>query len=154
MAEIRIRVDASPTSAQFKVVKRELNNRLKAGMVKGAERSVLPRVRAHAPSVVQPYLTVRAAVTRGAYVTTRGPRQGDQITGLLNFGGTVRAPIFPQEAEALAIPGIGLRAAVRKPRHYRGKAFIQRGILEAKPDLEQAVMAEVMDSFGDLAVAD
>jgi hypothetical protein len=152
--EIRIRIDASPTSAQFRVVKRELNARLRAGMVKGAEKYALPKVLQQAPSVVRPYLTVKAAVTKGAYITTRGPRQGDRITGLLNYGGVVKAPIRPQEAEALAIPGVGLRAAVTGPRHYRGQGFIQKGVLAAKPGLEDAVLEEVMDSFGDLAVAE
>lgn len=152
--EIRIQVDASPTSAQFKVVRRELNARLKAGIAAGTEKYALPRVLANAPSVVRPYLTAKATVTRGGFITTRGPIQGDRITGLLNFGGTVRAPIRPQEADALAIPGIGLRASVTKPRHYAGKAFIQRGILEAKPGLEDAVVDEVMESFGPLAVAE
>lgn len=151
---ISVRIDASPTSAQFRVVRRELNLRLKAGMVKGAERAAMPSIRRIAPSVVQPYLTVRAAASKGAYITTRGPRQGDRITGLLNFGGIVRAPIRPQDAEALKIPGVGLRASVTKPRIYRGKAFIERGILAAKPGLEEAVLEEVMDSFGDLAVSD
>lgn len=151
--EIRIRIDESPSTAQFKVVKKELNARLKAGMVKGAEKAVLPKVLAVAPSVVRPYLTAKAAASKGAYITTRGPRQGDRIVGLLNYGGVVRAPIFPKEAQALAIPGIGLRASVRKPRVYTGKGFIQRGILNAKPGLEDAVLEEIMDSFGDLAVA-
>ncbi len=149
--EIRIRVDASPTSAQFKVVRRELNARLKAGTVAGVEKYALPRVRAVAPSVVRPYLTAKASVSRGGYITTRGPRQGDRITGLLNFGGTVRAPIRPQEADALTIPGVGLRASVTGPRTYRGKRFIEQGILEAKPGLEDAVLEEIMDSFGPLA---
>lgn len=152
--EIRIQIDESPTTAQFNVVKKELNARLRAGMIAGAERAVLPRILAIAPSVVKPYLTAKAAATKGAYITTRGPRQGDRITGLLNYGGIVSAPIRPQEAEALAIPGIGLRASVTKPRHYAGKGFIQKGILEAKPGLEDAVLEEVMDSFGDLAVSD
>ena len=152
--QISIRVDADPTSAQFKAVRRQLNARLRAGMAKGAERAAMPSIRRLAPSVVQPYLTVRAAATKGAYITTRGPIQGDRITGLLNYGGIVRTPIRPQEAEALAIPGIGLRAAVTKPRVYRGKAFIERGLLAAKGGLEEAVLEEVMDSFGDLAVFD
>ncbi len=121
-------------------------------MAKGAEREALPKVRALAPSVTQPFLTA-GALLRGAYIGTRGPRQGDRIVGLLNYGGVVSAPIYPKDAKALKLPW-GYRGAVTKPRIYRGKGFIQRGILNAKPGLEDAVLEEVMDSFGDLAVAD
>lgn len=150
--KVRVRIDAERAEAVFKVAKREASKNVREGLTEGAERQALPKVRSRAPSVTQPYLTVKAT-QRGPYLTTRGRRIGDRITGLLNYGGTVTAPIAPREAKALSTP-YGPKSLVRrgsggigKPAVYKPKLFIEQGVNEAMPGLEEELLDAVVDSF-------
>lgn len=158
--EVRVRVDAAKATGEFRIARREIGRNLKAALVTGAERQVLPPIRSRAPSVVMPFLTVRAT-QRAAYLTTRGPRMGDRITGLLNYGGIVDSPIYaktkygrvrpmgtPFGPKSVVYRGHGGRG---KPSVIEGKHFIEEGIDVGYPGLEDSLLEAVMDTFGDLA---
>lgn len=149
MIGYRTRVDDERVRAQLSQARKEAGRRVKAGLQAGADGAVLPKVLRHAPSVVRPYLTVKATL-RGIYITTKGKKVGDKITGLLNFGGTVRSDITPRKRKALVIgPGI-IRAAVTDDRTYAGKFFLERSRDEALPGVEDDLLRHVMPAFGEL----
>ena len=148
--QIRVKIDAERVSAEFKQASRDIRQRTKAGLLEGAKRAALPRVRAGAPSIVDPVLTARAT-TKSAYITTQGRKVQDRITGLLNFGGTVTTKIAPKKKQALALRGLGVVvAAVDTPRRYRGSHFIEKGVDAARPEIERTTLVEVMKAFDGL----
>lgn len=143
---VHARVDADPAEAAFKASRRELNSATRKALIRAAERVALPRVRLLAPSVIRSYLTARATTTR-AYITVRGPRKFDRIAGLLNYGGIVTTKLRPVEAKALIVaPGI-YRAAVNRPRRYKGKHYIEKGVDASMPAMENAVRDEMLEAF-------
>lgn len=149
--KLHIRVDDVRTIAEFKEFRRELNANIKQGLTEGAERHALPKARAVAPSVVAPWLTVKATSTR-PYLTTRGPRVYDRITGLLNWGGSPTSDILPKKAKALSTPW-GPKAVVRrgpfqgKTPVYKPKLFLEEGSQAAVSGLEETLLDSVLDAF-------
>lgn len=146
---ITVRFEGEGAPEVLKEARRVVKQRLKEGMASAAEDLVLPKVRGQAPAIVRDAITVKGAV-KGPKITTQGPRKFDRITGLLNFGGYAVDPIAPVKSDghqALAIgPGV-IRARVSKPRHYRGKHFVERGVELAFPNFESGVLETVMRSF-------
>lgn len=148
--DTNVTVDAEPALRALALAQKELKTRVKLGLQRGGEVAVLPRVREVAPSIVKPWLTIKSTQTR-VYVTTRGPRVQDRITGLLNFGGDVKTTILPTKKSAIYIPGsFSPIAAVRSPRHYTAKRFIETGVAAAMPSVESTMASQVLDSFGGL----
>ena len=116
-----------------------LNRRVKEGLTEAGQRAVLPKVRVLSTSVSLPFITVKAT-SRRLFITTRGSKLGDRITGLLNFGGTVTTPIRPKDKQALTVaPGV-IRAAVTGPRKYRGKHFMEKARDQSLPEVERIMM--------------
>lgn len=147
---ITVRFEGEGVPEVLKAAKREVKKRMKAGMADAAKSEVLPAVQRRAPQIVRHALTVKPTV-KGPKITTTGPRKFDRITGLLNFGGTVKSVIAPTESsghQALVIGSGGvIRARVTKPRKYRGKRFIEQGIAVSFSSFEATVLNEVMASF-------
>jgi hypothetical protein len=145
-----VRIDSARVEHDFKAAQREIKRKAAEGIKEAGQREMLPPVKRRAPAVIAHSLTTKATSTRG-YVTTLGSRKADRITGLLNFGGTVKAPIKPKKKQALMIGKTGeFRAVVTKPRHYRGKHFIERGLEEGFSGFEQRVLVSIMGAFGSL----
>lgn len=156
--QVRIRVDAERATNEFAVFRRNLNRTVTAAMTEGARRHALPKLIGLAPSVTHPYLDAKGSA-KGAFLTTRGPRVGDRITGLLNYGGTVTTPIFAKnsgDSEAINTPW-GPRAVVWRgtggkgtPQVVTGKRFFERAASASEPGMEEVLLDHVMDAFGEL----
>jgi len=111
---------ASPVLRQFR---RDLNGLVAQFSVDAAERLVLPTAKRRAPGSIGSSLVVRGG--RRPYLTTSRRGTKRQVVGLLEFGGTVRAPIVPKRAKALKVgPGI-YRASVTGPRVYKAQRFMR-----------------------------
>lgn len=151
-----VRIDAEKTSAEFKVARKLIRAKAAQGIKEAGQRAMLPPVKRAAPAVVSVYLTTKSRATSG-YVTTLGPKMGDRITGLLNFGGLVSTKIVPKRKQALHIRGTNVVVASVgngqriRGRRYKGKAFIERGLREGYPLFERTVTGKVMEAFGELA---
>lgn len=144
--EIRIRVE-DLASREFTAARRGLNAKVKEGL-NAAGRAVLPTVRRLAPHVIQSSLITKAT-TKRMYVTTQGSKVNDRTTGLLNFGGIVTTAIAPKTEKAIAWGGPSgvVVSQVTTPRHYKGKHFIETGIAERMPAVEDAMESSVMEAF-------
>lgn len=153
--QISFAFDDELVQSELKQARKQLNAKVKEGLIEGGTRHVLPSVLRRAPSVTRPFLTAKATSRQG-YIGTKGSRQGDRITGLLNYGGVLRKPIAPKTKQALSWPGAGGRVtvgAVTGPRTVTGKHFIEAGVEDARSigGLEQSLLDAVMDAFGELA---
>lgn len=97
------------------------------------ERQTLPTTRRMLkPSRAARYARV-GSTTQGAYIQVYAPTRIRSIVGLLNYGGTLREPIFPVFARALKVaPGV-YRGAVLRPRIYRRQQFIEKSIERTLP---------------------
>lgn len=150
MLRIRVKIDADRTTKEFKDASRDIRKRAKTGLAKAAKRVVLPAIRRFAPGVVDSFLTVKATSTR-AFITTEGPKIGDRITGLLNFGGTVTTKVEPKRKLAVALRGTDVVvAAVTKPRKYTGKHFIEKGVAQTRDKVQREALPEIMKAFDGL----
>jgi hypothetical protein len=148
--KIRVKINADRATAEFKQARRDVNRYTREGLKDAGRIAVLPAVKRTSPGVVRPVLTVGATTRRG-YITTQGDKTKDRITGLLNFGGIVRTVIEPKNKLALTIGNTGLvRANVTKPRRYKGKHFIERGLDQSRPEMERILLPTVMKSFDGL----
>jgi hypothetical protein len=153
----RVRINAAKTSAEFKAARKLIRAKVSQGIKAAGQRAMLPPVKRAAPAVVSVYLTTKARASSG-YVTTLGPKMGDRITGLLNFGGLVSTKIVPKHKQALHIRGTNVVVASvgngqrAKGRRYTGKKFIERGLAEGYPEFERTVTGSVMSAFGELKV--
>src|SRR4051812_12359987 len=99
---IHARLEDFETKEALKAGRKLLRSKVKEGLKEAGQRAVLPEAKRAAPAIVAQTLTTKASA-RGAYLTTLGPRKGDDITGLLNFGGWPRGVIRPKRAQALHI---------------------------------------------------
>jgi S1-C subfamily serine protease len=156
---IHVSVHAERTSAEFKMARRTLRAQAARGMREQAQRALLPPVKRAAPAVVAHYFTTKARVSGSVFITTLGPKMQDRIAGLLNFGGLVSTKIVPKRKEALRFRGSGVfvsrvgNGQRARGRKYRGKHFIERGVVEGYPQFEHGVTDAILRSFGELADA-
>lgn len=154
--KIHARLEGFETRAQLKAARRLLSLKVKEGLKEAGQRAVLPEAKRGAPAIGAHALTTKAT-TRGAYLTTLGPRKSDDILGLLNFGGEPRDVIRPKRAKALQIRGTTVVVAAvgdtGRPRaRYKGAHFLEAAINRSVPLMEEIAEAKVMEAFGELAV--
>lgn len=140
-----VKVEDDELLRQLRDSRREMNATVKNALVEAARKSALPLAKRAAPRKFAPAITVKASA-RDAYITTQGPRLIGRIVGLLEFGGTVRTPIVPQQAKALSFGGRFV-ARVDTPRRYQGKAFLQTAAHAAKPAMETYIRDHVADAI-------
>ena len=137
-----VRVDDRRVRRGLTQAQRDARKRAAGAMQRVTERRVLPRIKRIAPGVVAAAITAKAN-RKGAFITTQGPRVKDRITGLLNWGGTVRTFIRPKRKKALRIGPNVVRAAVYTKRRYRGKKFIERGLPNSPGEVEDFMRDEM-----------
>ncbi len=152
---IHARLENFETKEALKAGRKLLRDKVKEGLKEAGQRAVLPEAKRAAPAIVAQALTTKATA-RGAYLTTIGPRKGDDITGLLNFGGWPRDVIRPKRAQALQIRGttivVSAVGAEGRPRaHYKGAHFLEAAINRSVPLMEAIAEQKVMEAFGGLA---
>lgn len=146
---------ADRTSAEFKQARREVYRRARTGIKRAGERAILPRARAAAGGrtpVDSGQIIVKTTSSHG-YLTCRSVKAG-RVVGLLNFGGTVRAPIIPRGRrlksgrgkKAIAFGGIVV-SQVNTARRFRGSHFLERARDAGFPMYEQVLLTEVMRAF-------
>lgn len=148
-------VDYGQVDDALKAARTEIRTQAKKGMATAADFAVAPRVRSAAALTMPPIST--AALTtkanmREAYVTTRGPRVADRITGLLEFGGTVTTVIEPKKQGRTGLPigGSGsdiIRYSVHGPRHYTGKRVLRTAVASSVDEFETILLRYVIDAF-------
>lgn len=142
-------VDLGQVDDALKAAKKKVAQQAKAGMRRAGEVAILPRARAAAaatmPAVSVAAVTVRARQSE-AYLTTQGPKLGDRITGLLEFGGTVSTQIVAKGAGLPVGPGI-IRHSVNAPREYQGKGVLRAAVADAVPTFESILLEEITDAF-------
>lgn len=167
---IRARFEDFGTKEELKAGRRLLRQKVREGMHEAAQRAVLPVAKRGAPAIAAQALTTKA-VSKGAYLTTIGPRKFDSITGLLNFGGNPRGFIYPKKKQALRLRGtnivvasigaVGVEKGVygikyqqtqgRIRARYKGQHFLEKAIEGALPAYEALTMPKVLEAFGTLA---
>jgi hypothetical protein len=146
---VGVEVDARKATLEFKQARKDINKRTKIGLLKAAEREAKPAARLVAPGFARPYIAA-GATTRNAYITTKGPRWVGRAMGLLEYGGTVETQILPLQAKALKVgPGI-FRAAVNTPRTYRARGILTHAVIARRPQIEAAILDEVMNAYDGL----
>lgn len=158
--EVTSRVDMDAVERELKAAHYAIPNKLRSVIKASGQRVVEPEVRRRTPTVVRGNVVVRATTT-AAYITTAGPMQRNQITGLLNFGGTLDTIIETKKKEALKTPWGPRRVVYRgaggagggrygKPGHVTGKHFLEAGRDASLPRMEQDLRDGVLEAFGSL----
>lgn len=134
---------------QLRAGRRDLNRAVKAGLIRGAERGAVPSVRRFAPRRTGRLADsiVAKATTRNVYLTTNLRGTERARVGLLNYGGTVRAPIRPRRRRALKLADGVFRAVVTAPRVYRGRQFMDRGVQAVSERIAADLTYEVAEAF-------
>lgn len=130
------------TERGFKEVRKRVARRADELNVDAAEATVLPDARRRASHLRIAGNSLAAALVvrrrRGAaLITTRLRGTLANAAGLLEFGGTVKAPIEPKGGKALAFGGQHPVARVRTARHYRAQRYMQDAV------------ASKLDEFGE-----
>lgn len=139
------------TVKAFRDVRRDLSRELTELERDVGERVVLPWVRLKAGHLkvdgrsVADTLAVRRRRS-APYITTTMRGLRGRAVGLQEFGGTVRTPIRPRRAKALAING-NVRAVVTTARHYRAARFMQDGVAASQHAFGSEVRDEIVDRF-------
>lgn len=123
---INVTVDDAAVMAGLRAQRRAINQDVKKTTLIAAEKTVLPTTKRLAPSIIRGPLIARST-TKGAYLTTSARGRWRRVTGLLNFGGTVKATIRPVNAKALKI-GDRYVARVTGPRTYRAQRFMEKSV--------------------------
>jgi hypothetical protein len=148
---INAHLEGFETREDLKRGRKLLRERIKAGLKEAGQRAVLPEAKRSSPAIVAQALMTKAT-TRGAYLTTLGPRKHDDIAGLLNFGGSPKGAIRPRRAKALRLRGTGIVVEqvgeVGQVRaRYRGRHFLEAAINRAVPEMERIAADKVMEAF-------
>lgn len=124
---VRFTVDDDAVLRGLREQRRQMSQDVKRLSLEAGERTTLPVARSMTkPTRAKALVTVKST-TRGAYLTTNGPRKMSRIVGLLNFGGTVTTPIVPR-GRALKIGPDTFVAHVTGPRRYKGQGFLDRAV--------------------------
>lgn len=156
---IRARLEDFGTREEVKAAKKLVRVKTKEGLKEASQRAVLPEAKRGAPPIAAATLTTKAT-TLGAYLTTIGPRKGDDITGLLNFGGYQKGVMRPRRKQTQALSFVWRGAVVvvsaighgGAPRaHWKGAHFLEAAISRSVPEMEQITAQKVREAFGSLA---
>lgn len=139
---ITVKVEDEGVKRALRESRRDIDKDVRRELKDAAEIATLPIARSLGPSFAASTFAIRAG-RRQVSLTTKARGMTRRIVGLLEFGGTVRTTILPRRAKALAIPGIGFRAAVRGPRRYRAKRFMQTAAERSRPRVERLVEAKL-----------
>lgn len=142
---ISVKIDAERTSDEFKRIRRDTRRIAGEAAVAAGEKVALPAARRHAPGFIRTTLYVKRRGT-DAVLTTRLPGKKGRVVGLLEYGGTVRTVIRPKNGQAILTPE-GPRAAVNKPRKYKGKHFMSDAIHKNRRQIDEAILEETMKAF-------
>lgn len=145
------KIDADKATDEFKAARRDLNQRTKSGLIRAGERVALPEAKRRAAGLrvqgrsVAGSLVVRST-SRTAYLASNLRGKPNRAVGLLEFGGTVKTPIFAKRGSAIRTPW-GPRASVKGPRHYKGRKFLTGAVQSRERQITEAIKDEVMKSF-------
>jgi HK97 gp10 family phage protein len=143
-----VKIDADKASDDFKAARKQVDRRLREGLKTAGEKIALPEARRRAPvktGRLRASLVVKSRA-RDAVLTTSLAGKRARYVGLLEWGGTVRAPIEPGKKKALLVNGQPV-AKVTGPRTYRARHFLSGAIESKQPQIEQALLDETMKAF-------
>lgn len=150
MIRIDAKIDADQATDAFKAARRDIYRRQRSGTKRAGEQTILPRGRremaGHTPVGVS-QLVVKTTSTTG-FLTVANKKQG-RIVGLLNFGGTVKAPLVPKRKKAIAFGNVVV-AEVDTPRHYRGLHFLEKARDEGLQEFGEALLPALLEAFNPL----
>ena len=126
-------IDTEDVVGSLRTFRKEFGKIKRQTAIDIGNAEVLPYARAIAPKLVE--ATLMIGVAKGqAYLSTTSRGWRRQRFGYLNFGGTIGTPLFPTNARAIKFEGFDewgnkvpmYRAAVKKPRHFKGKHFMEK----------------------------
>jgi hypothetical protein len=155
---IRARLEDFETKEEIKAAKKLIRVKTKEGLKDASQRAVLPEAKRLAPAIAAATLTTKAT-TQGAFLTTLGPRKGDDITGLLNFGGYQKGVMRPRtkRKRALSFNWHGTPIVVssigqsgRERAHWKGAHFLEAAINDSVGAMEAITAQKVQEAFGRL----
>ena len=139
MLTVKVEVHAEDVLAGLDTQLATMNTDIQRISLAAAESEVLPRTKALAiPTRLSGTMTV-TTTGAGLAIDTTASGQNAAIMTLLNRGGTVDTIIRPHAAKALALPGGIIRAAVKGPRHYRGRRFVEKSIQQRLTPFSQRI---------------
>lgn len=146
------RFEGFETKEELKAARKGFRIAYTRAIREAGQRVILPLAKRAAPAIAGHALTTKAN-TKGAYITTLGPRKSDDIIGLVNFGGTQRGKIVPKDAQALflrekgiVVASVGKEGEIRA--RYKGNHFLERAIDAGVPEMEHRAEKYVMEAFG------
>jgi hypothetical protein len=135
------------TSDEFKQIRRGARKTAGDAAQAAGEKVALPHAKRHAPGFIKTTLVSKRRGT-SATLTTRLPGKKARVVGLLEYGGTVRTRIVPRNGQAIVTPQ-GPRAAVNKPRRYKGKHFLTDAVYKNRRQIDEAILEETLRAFDD-----
>lgn len=136
-----VRVDDAAALAAMRETRKELDRDVRAALITVGEQVALPVARRLAPrrsGDLERSLTVKGSA-RGAYLTTSLRGKRGRRVGLLEFGGTVKAPVTPKRARALRLTSGDFVARVDTPRVYPALGFMRRSVDDQQPRIRVEV---------------
>jgi hypothetical protein len=148
-----VRFEDFGTKEELRAGRRLVRLRYVEAIREAGQRAILPVAKRFAPAIVAHYLTTKAN-TRGAFLTTIGSFQYDNIAGLLNFGGAVKGKLRPRRKEALFFQGpaggvivasVGEEGQIRA--RYEGQHFLEKAIDAGVPAMEALALKKVEEAF-------
>jgi HK97 gp10 family phage protein len=145
---VNVKIDAEKASDDFKAARKQVDRRLREGLKTAGEKVALPEAKRRAPvktGRLRASLVVKSRA-RDAVLTTSLVGKRARYVGLLEWGGTVRAPIEPSKKKALLVNGQPV-ARVAGPRHYKARHFLLGAVEAKQPQIEQALLDETMKAF-------
>lgn len=140
-------IDADRATDAFKTARRDIGRRARSGTKRAGEQTILPRGQRSmsAKTPIAPSQLIVKTTTTDGYLTVQGRKQ-DRVVGLLNFGGTIQAPIKPKKKKALSFGGVVV-AQVSKARRYDGAHFLEKARDEGLDEFGMALLPQIMLAF-------
>lgn len=146
-SSFKVRVDDEAFQNGIVQARKEMRKREKAATVRAGEKTILPKALHLTPSFLKPGLKVRAD-WHGGMLTVLGKRTVKRAAGLLNFGGVRRDELRPKKGAAMVINGRPIKA-VKAPRVYRAKHFLEKGVTAGIDEFGEAYKIELLEAFSD-----
>lgn len=147
--DFTVRVDDARVLAALADSRSELSRDVREVMLVAARRKAVPLANAYAPRFTDmdgaKGHVIANASQKGAYLTFRSglSKMARARDAMFEFGGAIRTPLAPKKAHALLLADGTFRMTVTKPRHIKGKHYMQRATDESIPTFIRELEREI-----------